>query len=85
MEEADSDLVEPRPRGRPLRKFDGDALDETRSDHRCGECPKFAGKTRWCPYKATCRQPDMRVCRYGLVLINAKGAAERRGHAKAAS
>ena len=59
-----------------MRKIAEGAFDDTRSNRKCGECPKYARKTRWCPVKASCRQPDARVCRYGLVLI---GAAAQRG------
>lgn len=76
------DLVPKRPVGRPLRKLADGAFDDTRSDRRCRECPRYSGRQRWCPVKACCRAPDARVCRYGLVLLNAAAQAKRRaGHA----
>ena len=85
MEEND-ELVPARPRGRPMRSLGPDALDETRSDRRCRECPKYGKGHRWCPLKACMRSPDARVCKYGLLLLNAAALAERRaGNAKASA
>lgn len=61
-----------------MRKMGEGAFNETRSDRKCRECPKYAGRQRWCPVKASCRPPESRVCRYGLVLINAAAQAARR-------
>lgn len=74
------DLVPVRPIGRPVRKMVG-AFDDTSSGHRCRECPRYSVGQRWCPVRACFRAPDARVCRYGLVLLNAAALAERRaGH-----
>ena len=77
MEEED-DLIPPRPKGRPVRRFNGDALADTHSARKCRECPKYGRKTAWCPLKACGRPPDAGACRYGLVLMDAAKLKERR-------
>lgn len=76
--EEDDDLIPLRPVGRPMRRFNGDALSDTRSAQKCRGCTKYDRKRVWCPLKACCRPPDASACQYGLTLMNAVKLKERR-------
>ena len=77
MTAPDDDLIPPRPRGRPLRKFDGDGFDDAGSSHVCGECPKHNVR-EWCLVRAEQRSRKSPACKYGVALISAANQRRRR-------
>lgn len=82
MTEPDSDLVPPRPRGRPMRHVENGMATATgvRNVPRCRRCEKHDPRRVWCPIKASVRSGESPMCRYGLVLYGlARRNARRAG------
>lgn len=74
------DLVQKRPRGRPIRAVSlADCLEKRESREGglvCSMCPKWGRRDWWCVILAEVRKPDCAACKYGKIQI---GIVRRHG------